>query len=79
MKKYCLAILTLSLFFIFGFKGKDNQPKTKSRMDNPKSKTENMDAKIVPNTLIIKVKVDPKNALFKGDALDKLALLRKYV
>ena len=64
VKKYCLAILTLSLFFIFGFKGQDNQPKTKNKMDN-------IDAEIVPNTLIIKMKVDPKNALFKGNALNK--------
>ena len=62
MKKYFLTLLTLSLFFIFGFKGQDNQPK---------NRTNNTDTKIVPNTLIIKMKVDPKNALFRGNALDK--------
>ena len=62
MKKYFLIALVLSLFFILGFQTQDN------RFINKTNKT---DVNILSNTLIIKMKTDPKNNLLKGDALNK--------
>ena len=67
MKKYFLPILGLLLFFILGFMGQENQPK----VQNNKSIANGSETKILPNTLIIKMKGDPNNALFKGEALNK--------
>jgi subtilisin family serine protease len=62
MKKYFLPTLVLLACFILGFKGNDNQSK---------NRTHKIDPNIVPNTVIVKMKVDPKDALLKGDGLNK--------